>query len=117
MSAKVDENDQWFDTPMPGRLSDVFGISTEEFYRPGTPPEIDLNGKVEKASIGFYEVLETHTAIQMGSRSIAVSQSTNTLKRTCLESSRPAMPLVGPIRTPANEFASSTGWWRNVRGR
>jgi beta-galactosidase len=62
MSAKVDENNQWFDTPQPGRLSDVFGIRTEEFYRPGTPPEMNLNGKIEKSSIGFYEVLEPHTA-------------------------------------------------------
>jgi beta-galactosidase len=65
MSAKVDENNQWFDTPQPGRLSDVFGIRTEEFYRPGTPPEISLNGQIEKASIGFYEVLEPRTAIPM----------------------------------------------------
>ena len=61
-SAKVDENNQWFDTPLPGRLSDVFGIRTSEFYRPNTPPEISLNGKTEKASIGFYEVLEPRTA-------------------------------------------------------
>ena len=64
-SAKVDENSQWFDTPLPGRLSDVFGIRTSEFYRPSTPPEISLNGKVEKATIGFYEVLEPHTAKTM----------------------------------------------------
>jgi beta-galactosidase len=67
MSAKVDENSQWFDTPQPGRLSDVFGIRTEEFYRPSTPPEISLNGQIEKASIGFYEVLEPRTAIPMAS--------------------------------------------------
>ena len=65
MSAKVDENNQWFDTPQPGRLSDVFGIRTEEFYRPSAPPEINLNGKLEKASIDFYEVLEPHTAKPM----------------------------------------------------
>jgi beta-galactosidase len=65
MSAKVDENNQWFDTPQPGRLSDVFGIRTEEFYRPGTPPEFSVNGKTEKASIGFYEVLEPKTAKPM----------------------------------------------------
>ncbi len=62
MSAKVDETNQWFDTPMPGRLSDVFGIRTEEFYRPGTPPEFSLNGKTEQTTIGFYEVLEPKTA-------------------------------------------------------
>jgi beta-galactosidase len=62
ISAKVDETNQWFDTPMPGRLSDVFGIRTEEFYRPNTPPEMSVNGRTEKASIGFYEVLEPRTA-------------------------------------------------------
>jgi beta-galactosidase len=50
MSAKVDENSQWFDTPMPGRLSDVFGIRTEEFDRPSTPPEMNLNGKKARNS-------------------------------------------------------------------
>ena len=65
MSAKVDENSQWFDTPMPGRLSDVFGLRTEEFYRPSTPPEFNLNGKTERARIGFYEVLEPRTAKPM----------------------------------------------------
>lgn len=62
MSAKVDETNQWFDTPLPGRLSDVFGIRTSEFYRPNTPPELGLNGKPARASIGFYEVLEPRTA-------------------------------------------------------
>ena len=62
LSAKVDENSQWFDTPLPGRLNDVFGIRTSEFYRPSTPPEINLNGKTEKATIDFYEVLEPRTA-------------------------------------------------------
>lgn len=32
-SAKVDEHGQWFDTPLPGRLSDVFGLKTNAFYR------------------------------------------------------------------------------------
>ena len=62
MSAKVDETNQWFDTSMPGRVSDVFGVRTEEFYRPNTPPEMSVNGRTEKASIGFYEVLEPRTA-------------------------------------------------------
>ncbi len=62
MSAKVDENNQWFDTPLPGRLSDVFGIRTAEFYRPSTPLEMSLNGKTERANLGFYEVLEPRTA-------------------------------------------------------
>lgn len=65
MSAKVDETNQWFDTPLPGRLSDVFGVRTSEFYSPSTPPEFNLNGRTEKASIGFYEVLEPHEAKTM----------------------------------------------------
>ena len=65
LSAKVDETNQWFDTPLPGRLSDVFGIRTAEFYRPSVPPEISLNGNKEKTSIGFYEVLEPRTATTM----------------------------------------------------
>jgi beta-galactosidase len=76
MSAKVDENSQWFDTPQPGRLSDVFGIRTEEFYRPKTPPEISLNGQIEKASIGFYEVLEPRTAIPMAAFTKTPEKST-----------------------------------------
>ena len=32
-SAKVDEHGLWFDTPLPGRLSDVFGLRTAQFYR------------------------------------------------------------------------------------
>jgi beta-galactosidase len=65
-SAKVNENNQWFDTPLPGRLTDVFGLRTNEFYRPWTP----LSGKIGdtefKTSINFYEVLEPSTAEVLG---------------------------------------------------
>jgi beta-galactosidase len=61
-SAKVDEHSQWFNTPLPGRLSDVFGIRTSQFFRPDVAPEFEFGGKIAKASISFYEVLEPHTA-------------------------------------------------------
>ncbi|MDV6332939.1 beta-galactosidase [Asticcacaulis sp. 201] len=65
-SAKVNENNQWFDTPLPGRLSDVFGLKTNEFYRTDTP----LTGTVGDANfsttINFYEVLEPSTAQVLG---------------------------------------------------
>lgn len=61
-SAKVDEHGLWFDTPLPGRLSDVFGLRTAEFYSPNDLPEFELNGKTSTASIRFYEVLEPKTA-------------------------------------------------------
>lgn len=61
-SAKVDEHGQWFDTPLPGRLNDVFGLRTAEFYSPADLPEFELHGEKAKASIRFYEVLEPQTA-------------------------------------------------------
>ena len=61
-SAKVDEHGQWFDTPLPGRLSDVFGLRTNEFYEPKNLPEFELEGNTAKACIRFYEVLEPTTA-------------------------------------------------------
>ncbi len=61
-SAKVDEHGQWFDTPLPGRLSDVFGLRTNEFYESANLPVFELEGKTAKASIRFYEVLEPTTA-------------------------------------------------------
>jgi len=67
MSAKVDEYSQWFDTPLPGRLSDVFGIRTEEFYRAAELPEMTFAGKTVKASLSFYEVLQPKTARTLAS--------------------------------------------------
>ncbi len=61
-SAKVDEHNQWFDTPLPGRLDDVFGIRTSEFYRPRVRPEVSFEGRILRASIDFYEVLEPRSA-------------------------------------------------------
>ena len=61
-SAKVDEHGQLFNTPLPGRLSDVFGLRTAQFYEPKDLPEFEFNGKRAKASIRYYEVLEPGTA-------------------------------------------------------
>jgi len=65
-SAKVDEHSQWFDTPLPGRLSDVFGLRTNEFYRPSSPLTGKLDGADIKTTINFYEVLEPSTAQVLG---------------------------------------------------
>jgi beta-galactosidase len=61
-SAKVDEHGQWFDTPLPGRLSDVFGLKTNAFYRVGSPLKFDLDGDSIETGEHFYEVLEPSTA-------------------------------------------------------
>ncbi|WP_428312907.1 beta-galactosidase [Hydrocarboniphaga sp.] len=61
-SAKVNENNQWFNTPLPGRLSDVFGLRTSEFYRTPAALSGEIDGKAFETSINFYEVLEPSTA-------------------------------------------------------
>lgn len=61
-SAKVDEHGQWFGSPLPGRLSDVFGLRTAQFYQPPVLPEFDLAGQTARASIRYYEILEPRTA-------------------------------------------------------
>lgn len=60
-SAKVNEHNQWFDTSLPGRLTDVFGLRTNEFYNTGEVAT-KIDGKEIKGDIGFYEVLEPSTA-------------------------------------------------------
>lgn len=60
-SAKVNEHNQWYDTPLPGRLTDVFGLRTNEFYNAGAVAT-QINGQEIKGDIGHYEVLEPSTA-------------------------------------------------------
>ena len=43
-SAKVDETGKWFETPLPGRLADVFGLRTNAFYRHWEPLKVDYAG-------------------------------------------------------------------------
>jgi beta-galactosidase len=61
-SAKVDETGKWFDTPLPGRLTDVFGLRTNEFYRAEQPLQVTFNGQTLTGSDPYYEVLEPSTA-------------------------------------------------------
>src|SRR6185437_16602358 len=60
-SAKVDEHGNWFDTPLPGRLSDVFGLRTNAFY---DVPSLsyEFEGKHISTSAHRYEILEPSTA-------------------------------------------------------
>ncbi len=60
-SAKVDEHGQWFNTPLPGRLSDVFGLKTNAFY--DSPAlQFELDGQSIDTAVHRYEVLEPSTA-------------------------------------------------------
>jgi beta-galactosidase len=102
-SAKVDEHGQWFDTPLPGRLSDVFGLRTAQFYEPDDLPEFELNGKTAKANIRYYEVLEPRTASTLASFSnIAGNPPAITTNRfgkgQAIYLAAPAQPaLMGPV--------------------
>ncbi len=102
-SAKVDEHGQWFDTPLPGRLSDVFGLRTAPFYKPDDMPEFELDGKIAKATIRFYEVLEPGTAQTLATFSnISGHPPALTMNRygkgQAIYLAAPAQPaLIGPI--------------------
>jgi beta-galactosidase len=60
-SAKVDEHANWFETPLPGRLSDVFGLKTNAFYQVSSL-KYDLDGQSVDTGVHFYEVLEPTTS-------------------------------------------------------
>src|SRR5450755_3457975 len=61
-SAKVDEHGQWFDTPLPGRLSDVFGLKSNAFYDAAAALGFQLGGDSIETRVHHYEVLEPSTA-------------------------------------------------------
>jgi beta-galactosidase len=61
-SAKVDEHGNWFGTPLPGTLSDVFGLRTSAFYRRDSTLKYVLNGVPVDTGVHLYEVLQPSTA-------------------------------------------------------
>ncbi len=61
-SAKADEHAQWFNTALPGRLADVFGLHTNAFYRSDAPLEVTIGDEVRKGTDRYYEVLALDTA-------------------------------------------------------
>lgn len=74
-SAKVDEHGNWFGTPLPGRLSDVFGLKTSAFYRTRSDLEFELDGRTVDTDVHFFDVLEPSTAT-------VISRFTNTTDHT-----------------------------------
>lgn len=61
-SAKVDATGKWFNTPLPGGLTDVFGLRSNEFYRSDQPLQFTFGGRTLTGSDPYYEVLEPSTA-------------------------------------------------------
>jgi beta-galactosidase len=66
-SAKVDEHGQWFDTPLPGRPGDVFGLKTNAFYDAPSTLTFALDGASFQTSVHRYEILEPSTAAVVSS--------------------------------------------------
>lgn len=60
-SAKVNDSNQWHSTPLPGGLTDVFGLRTNEFFNAGKV-ETRIGDVDVKDENGFIEVLEPSTA-------------------------------------------------------
>jgi beta-galactosidase GanA len=48
LSAKVDEHAQWFETPLPGRLNDVFGLKTNEFYEVESAAQLRIGWRIHQ---------------------------------------------------------------------
>ncbi|GAA0541468.1 beta-galactosidase GanA [Rhizomicrobium palustre] len=61
-SAKADEHSRWFETPLPGRLSDVFGLHTSVFERADKRLEMMFEGKIVPLTDNYYEILHLDTA-------------------------------------------------------
>lgn len=66
-SAKVDSTGKWFGTPLPGGLTDVFGLRTNEFYRAETPLKVRFEGQTLTGTDSYYEVLEPSSATTLAS--------------------------------------------------
>ncbi|MBY8827319.1 beta-galactosidase [Hephaestia sp. CMS5P-6] len=66
-SAKVDATGKWFETPLPGQLSDVFGLRTDQFYRSEQPLKVRFDGHDLTGTDSYYEVLEPSTAATIAS--------------------------------------------------
>jgi len=102
-SAKVDETGQWFNTPLPGRLSDVFGLRTNEFYRHWEPLEVEYGGEKLKGSDPYYEILELGTAKPLAmftntpEKSVAISVNKFGKGRAIYVAAASQAGLLGPL--------------------
>ena len=121
-SAKVNENNQWYDTPLPGRLTDVFGLRTSEFYDAGTVIT-RLGDEDVKGEIGFYEVLEPSTAEVLARFSnvdgTPPSITVNRFGRgRAIYVGTPAQPrIMGPLYRPALPHPGHRTGAEDARGR
>jgi beta-galactosidase len=102
-SAKVDETAKWFDTPLPGRLTDVFGLRTNEFYRAEQPLQVTFNSQTLTGSDSYYEVLEPSTATTLATfantpqKSPAITVNNFGKGRAIYLATAPQTEFLGPL--------------------
>jgi beta-galactosidase len=88
---------------LPGRLSDVFGLRTNEFYRHWAPLEVALRGETLKGSDPYYEILELGTAKPLAmftntpEKSVAMSVNTYGKGRAIYLAAAPQAELLGSL--------------------
>ena len=102
-SAKADETGKWFATPLPGRLTDVFGLRTNEFYRAATPLKVNFGGRALTGTDSYYEVLEPSTAQvlarfdELPRKSPAITVNRFGKGRAIYLATAPQAALLGPL--------------------
>ncbi|MFZ2995837.1 beta-galactosidase [Sphingobium sp.] len=130
-SAKVDETGKWFETPLPGGLTDVFGVRTNAFYRSKVPLTVSLGGDALTGTDDYYEVLEPSSAKMLASftntaeRSPAITVNRFGKGRAIYLATAPQSAFLGPlIRSLYGELGIDRGpvtpegvVARNVEGR
>jgi beta-galactosidase len=102
-SAKVDETGKWFETSLPGRLSDVFGLRTNAFYRADQPLKVTFEGQTLTGSDPYYEVLELGTAKPLATfestpqKSAAITVNQFGKGQAIYVATAPQAELLGPL--------------------
>ena len=113
-SAKITEHGQWFDTSLPGRLSDVFGLKTNAFYRIDDSLKFELDGKSIDAGASYFEILEPSTAQTLASftsireHSPAVTINKFGKGRAIYIATESKAAAVGPVLAYVNQLAGVT---------
>lgn len=102
-SDKVDSTGKWFETPLPGELTDVFGLRTNEFYRSEQPLKVSFDGKELTGTDSYHEVLEPSTATTLasfensGSKSPAITVNQYGKGQAIYLATAPQSALLGPL--------------------
>jgi beta-galactosidase len=102
-SAKADEHSVWFDTPLPGRLADVFGLHTSAYNYAAKPLEVMFDGKPVALTDNYFEILHLDTAKPLATftntpqKSVAVSVNQYGKGRAIYVATASQEAIMGPL--------------------